>query len=169
MSDDCPKSEATVATSESCELLLEQYKTYVESAEHVSDRRLQMNSFYVTILAGLLALLSLTDKSGFTGIQNAILIAAAALGLITCLVWWVNIGSYKQLNSGKFRVINAMEAKLPYPCFNEEWEILKQGEDRKKYLKLTTVERLIPLIMSLPYLGLLAYGVILSVGRPPVP
>ncbi|MCK4735084.1 MAG: hypothetical protein KAT65_21710, partial [Methanophagales archaeon] len=39
--------------------LLEQYKLYVEMADRISTRRAQTNRFYISLLSGLLALLSI--------------------------------------------------------------------------------------------------------------
>ena len=41
------------------EHLLEQYKLYVEMADRVGTRRAQTNRFYISLLSGLLAVLSI--------------------------------------------------------------------------------------------------------------
>jgi len=141
--------------------ILEQYKLYVEMADRVSSRRAQMASFYTSILSALLALLSITsNKDLFQGSQSFILLTLAILGLCLCLAWTANINSYKQLNSLKFKVIHEMEAYLPFPCYDREWEILKEDENRGRYLRLTAVEKYIPIIIAVPYLCLFIYSLI---------
>lgn len=141
--------------------LLEQYKLYVEMADRVSSRRVQIASFYTSILSALLALLSITNnKDLFQGPQSFVLLTVAILGLCLCLAWAANINSYKQLNFLKFKVIHEMEAYLPFPCYDREWEILKENKNKQRYLRLTAVEQYIPIILSVPYLCLFVYSLI---------
>mgnify|MGYP001791605170 CR=1 FL=1 len=141
--------------------LLEQYKLYVEMADRISSRRVQIASFYTSILSALLALLSITNnKNLFQGPQSFVLLTVAILGLCLCLAWAANINSYKQLNSLKFKVIHEMEAYLPFPCYEREWEILKEDKNKRRYLRLTAIEQYIPMILSVPYLCLFVYSLI---------
>lgn len=90
--------------------LLEQYKLYVEMMDRTSSRRGQTNNFYISFLSGILALLSLLiDKNLLAVQQNILVVFLAFLGLFLCLIWNVNINSYKQLNFLKFRAIEEME------------------------------------------------------------
>jgi hypothetical protein len=140
------------------EFLLEQYKLYVEMTDNVSARRSQTNAFYITALAGLLAVLSLTMDKIPSEEQYVVLLAAAVLGILLCYIWFVNIRSYRQLNFGKFAVIHEMEQQLPYCCYAREWEILGKGVEGKKYLELTRVERYVPVLLATPYVLLLVYS-----------
>lgn len=143
------------------EHMLEQYKLYVEMADRVSSRRAQTHRFYISLLSILLVLLSIVASIGrFSEILDIILLAIAILGVILCAVWWVNIRSYRQLNSGKFEVIHEMERELPIAAYDKEWEILGRGKQAGKYLQLTRVEQWVPLLLSIPYLLLLVYSVV---------
>ncbi|MEB3361924.1 MAG: hypothetical protein VKI42_07370 [Synechococcaceae cyanobacterium] len=42
--------------------------------------------------------------------------------------------SYRQLNSGQYQVILAMEDLLPLAPFELEWEVLGRGKDPQRYL-----------------------------------
>ncbi len=87
--------------------LLEQYKLFVEMADRVSQRRAQANAFYITVLAGIVGILTfLGDKMSFNDIPFGILLLVGFLGTILCLAWGANIYTHKQLNSGKFKVIH---------------------------------------------------------------
>jgi hypothetical protein len=79
------------------------------------------------------------------------------LGLILCVLWYINIQSYKQLNAGKFEVIRDIEQYLPYLCYSKEWKILGEGKESKKYFQLTKVEQYVPLIFFIPYVLMLSY------------
>ena len=142
------------------EHMLEQYKLYVEMADRVSSRRAQANRFYISLLSILLALLSIVASIGaFSEILNKILLAIAILGIILCALWWVNIRSYRHLNSGKFKVIHEMEKELPIAAYDKEWEILGRGKQAGSYLQLTRVEQWVPFALTIPYLLLLVYSI----------
>ncbi len=136
------------------EHLLEQYKLYVEMTDRISDRRMQTNKFYISLLSGLLALLSILVSVGNFN-PSLTFVIVSLLGIALCVLWHINIQSYRQLNSGKFKVIHEMEQFLPFPCYDKEWEIL--GKGKSKYLQLTRVEKYIPLILSIPYIFLFLY------------
>ena len=141
------------------EHLLEQYKLYVETADRISDRREQTNRFYISLLSVLLALLSLViGRRVLDGFQIVVFMTIGILGLGLCVLWNINIRSYRQLNSGKFKVIHEMEQYLPFSCYDREWEILGRGKEAKKYLQLTRVEQYVPFILAVPYLLLFMYS-----------
>ncbi|MGB3183792.1 MAG: hypothetical protein WBB45_20535 [Cyclobacteriaceae bacterium] len=135
--------------------LLEQYKLYVELADRVSDRRIKTSQYFITLLSGLLVVLSFVlhkdQQAMLSRYQPYILFSIGLLGIILCFVWQLNIRSYRQLNSQKYRIIHDMEKQLPYPLFAKEWELLEDGKNRKKYLQLSRVEKLVPVILSIPF------------------
>lgn len=136
--------------------LIDQYRLYVEMMDKASDRRSATNNFYVTILAGLLAALTFLEKDNPKPAQLFLLLGIGLVGVMLCVIWYVNLRSYRQLNKGKFDVIHKMEERLPFPCYDCEWDILTAG----KYKPLTTVEQLLPWIMAVPYFGLGIYAVL---------
>lgn len=144
--------------------LLEQYKLYVEMADRISARRVQINSFYISLLSGLLAVISvfgnkeLFSKFQNTKLQYITLFLMGLLGLILCWVWHSNIGSYKQLNSAKFKVISEIEKDMPFSPYEREWEILKKDREYKIYVEQTLIEKYIPFLLAIPYLILSIYS-----------
>jgi hypothetical protein len=141
--------------------LLDQYKLYVEMADKISARRGQTNSFYISLLSGWLAFLSVGfNKNLFSESQDLVFLSVASLGVVLCLLWYINIRAYKQLNSGKFKVIHEMEKHLPFPCYDMELDILNKTKKSQGYLRLTNVEKYIPFALAIPYLGLLIYSII---------
>lgn len=143
------------------EYLLEQYKVYVEMMDKVTERRGQLNKFYITLLSSLLALPSFLlnkDNALFSGDTTIVLLGIAFLGVCLCYVWFVNINSYKQLNSLKFKVIDEMESLLPFACYRREWEILN-GDVKNKYRRLSKIEKFVPIILAIPYIVLLFYSI----------
>lgn len=44
------------------------------------------------------------------------------------LAWWWLLQSYRKLNAAKFEVINAIEPRLPFQLFSEEWQRLQDAK-----------------------------------------
>ena len=148
---------------EFAEHLIEEYKLYVQMTDNISARRAQANAFFISVLSALLLFLSLSGEGKlFDDIQNITFIAISLLSFLLCYIWHLNIQSYKQLNSAKFKVIHEIEQYLPYPCFDKEWDFAGRGKDKKKYRPLTQVENYVPLIMAIPFLVILIYGIFIS-------
>ena len=143
------------------QVLLEQYKTYVEMADRISARRAETNKFFISLLTALLAIVTLTvDKDAFKDYQGFVIVVVSVMGLALNIIWAVNIRSYRQLNSGKFKVIHEMESRLSFPCYEKEWKILGEGKESKKYLQLTKVERYVPFVLAVPYFILLIHSIL---------
>jgi len=140
--------------SEYSKHLFEQYKLYVEMADRVSMRRMQANSFFAGVHTVLI--------TAFTVLLKEKILSATLIGmtpfvavLLMCFVWWRIVYSYRQLNSGKFKVIHALEQLLPSAPYDAEWVAMGEGRDPKRYRPLTHVENGVPLCFALLY-GLLA-------------
>jgi len=146
--------------------LLEQYKLYVEMADRISARRVQMNSFYISLISGLLALFSIFgNKKIFSNfqdgrLQNIVVLLIGLVGITLCFVWYSNIRSYRQINSVKFKVIHEIEKHMPFPAYEREWEILKKDKEYKRYIEQTVVEKYIPFILAIPYLIIIIYSLV---------
>lgn len=137
--------------------LIEQYTTYVNTTLDVSNRRMRNNRFYVLLLSGTLAVISVLADTQI--IQEAGLLLAGLLGTALCILWYLSILSYKQLNSGKYRVIEEMEDELPFNPFDREWEVLDRGDNWRTYITHTRVERKIPIVLGIPYVIITAYAI----------
>ena len=137
--------------------LIEQYTKYVDTTLDVSNRRLRNNRFYVLLLSGTLAVISVLANTDI--IQEVGLLIAGLSGFALCVLWYGSILSYKQLNRGKYAVINEMEAELPAAPFRREWAHLEEGDDWRTYITHTRVERKIPGILAVPYLLIAIYAI----------
>ena len=130
-------------------------------ADRISIRRAQTNKLYISLLSALILILTFTvQKGAFTQYKSIVFIAVGLLGIILNILWIINIHSYRQLNTGKFAIIQIMEKQLPFACYTEEWKLLGEGKDAKKYLQITRIEKYIPYIVALPYILVLVYGFI---------
>jgi len=131
--------------------LFEQYKLYVEMADRISARRMLANSFFLGIHTALVTAFAVLQKEEV--LQATLLgLAPFAAVLLLCFVWWRVVHSYRQLNSGKFQVIHALEQMLPVAPYDEEWVVLGAGKNRRKYLPLTHIENWVPVCFGILYL-----------------
>lgn len=133
--------------------VMEQYKLYVEMADRISQRRGLANTYFLTLNSAVLTLIAVFWKDQPEGVSPWVLMPALALLLGLCLAWFWLVRSYRQLNSGKFAVIGALEQQLPAsPWWNGEWKALR-GEERDKstYWALTHLEIWVPLLFALAY------------------
>lgn len=119
---------------------LELYKLFVDSALKVTDMRMQSNKFFVSILTAILGGIAALVSTGFGAGRMLAVVILSLVGWRLAKAWSNAILSYKNLNSGKFKVIHKLEEGLPYQCFAEEWGILKE----KGHKGLTTWEDEVP-------------------------
>ena len=142
--------------------LLEIYKLHAGLADSVSKQRGTANRFYMLVLSGLAVLFSafLQHKRGVS--LRWLMVGFGLFGMFLTAAWYVVIRSYRQLNTGKFKVLHKLEEKLAYPFFKREWELLDEGKDFKNYWKLSVVETFVPGIFFLGFLALMLIGIYLA-------
>ena len=126
--------------------LLEIYKIYVEMADRISTRRQSANSFFLSINTALVALIGYVQLGQKTGQSTGFHWIVSLAGMAICYTWYRLIKSYKDLNSGKFKVIHEIERRLPISPYDAEWEALGRGKDAKLYLPFTKIEMAVPWI-----------------------
>jgi hypothetical protein len=134
--------------------LFEQYKLYVEMADRVSARRALANTFFLTAHTALITAFTVLLKEDIL-VRSAIGFAPFTAVVLLCYVWWRLVSSYRQLNSGKFQVVHALENLLPAAPYAAEWTALGEGKDARLYRPLTHIENWVPIGFALLY-GLLA-------------
>lgn len=138
---------------------LEIYKIYVGTADKISERRQTANSFFLSINTAIVGLVSYLQAGSNEKTFLGFYLLVSTAGMLICYIWYRLILSYKQINSGKFKVIHQIEEQLPLSPYNAEWEMLGRGEDPKKYLPFTHIEILVPWV----FLGLHAVLFIKSI------
>lgn len=136
------------------EHLLEQYKLYVEMADKVSERRQSTNNYLLTINSILVSLFGLLSGVGSNLTQQLWRYFIPLAGLLVSITWASLIYSYRQLNSGKFKVIHQIESQLPVALYENEWKILEEGRG-EYYLPFTHIEQFIPFIFAGLYILLM--------------
>ena len=124
--------------------LLGIYKLHAELADRVSQRREAANQRYTSILVGLGAFLAALLRFGDGDLPVFATRLVSVLGIVLSLSWFVVIRSYRQLNTGKFKVLNDLEQGLSYQFYSREWKVLGEGRDPARYWKLSVVETFLP-------------------------
>ena len=123
---------------------LDIYKMYVHLADKISERRQSANSFYLSINTAIVGLVSYFKSGDKEQVAPEFYMLISVTGMLTCYLWYRLVQSYKQINSGKFKVIHQIEQNLPLAPYDAEWEMLGRGKDPKKYLPFTHIEILVP-------------------------
>jgi hypothetical protein len=94
----------------------------------------------------------IVQSSGGDRISGLGIAVLAIAGAIFCGAWRSLIISFGQLNSGKFRVINAIERHLKAAIYDAEWEALGRGENPKVYRSFTSREIWVPNALLILYI-----------------
>ena len=129
---------------------LEQYRIYIHVANSGNERRAKSNEFFLAINTAIMGILGYFEIKG--PIETPVIFMMVPfVGIAICYCWYKIINSYSQLNRTKFKVIHSVEKKLPLSLFETEWELNGRGKDKKKYLPLSSTEKLIPIIFSVLY------------------
>lgn len=136
------------------EHLMEQYKLYVEMADRISARRHSVNVYFLTLNTTMLGALGfLFDKIKLVSPSYLVIIPLLGV-LVLTIAWWWLLRSYKNLNTAKFKVIGSLEKQLPHNPYAHEWKELGEGSDIKRYLPLTDLEKIVPIVFGLLYIML---------------
>jgi len=142
--------------------LLEQYKLCLEMADKNSSRRSTANNFFLSVNTVLLTATGILSRVGPSSVTFNLLwvVMTSFAGILFCWTWLVTIKCYRDLSEAKFRVINAIERRLPAAAFEVEWTCLNPENRTAKYLQLTRVERYVPIVLAVLYLVLMLIGIV---------
>ena len=140
--------------------ILEQYKLYVEMADRISSRRNAANVFFLTLNTTILSAIGFLFEKALL-VNPRWLVSIPLFGVVIfCVVWAWLIRSYRNLNSAKFKVVGYLEKKLPSsPYCSAEWKELGEGKDIRKYLPLTALENVVPIIFAIVYIFIGIYAI----------
>lgn len=129
------------ADQQQIDVLLEQYKLFVDTSERLVARRQIVNTFFLSVNALVLSALALIAKEATDSLVTAVgIVTVSIAAIVLCFAWRTLVRSYAQLNRGKFAVIHRLEDELPAALFHAEWVALDQGKNPKTYRPFTKVE-----------------------------
>ena len=145
------------------ETVLEQYKLYVEMLDCSTKRRMDTNTFFISINAVMVTFSSFFNKGNT---QAPILLAIS--GILFSLAWVLLLAQYNKVNKAKWDVVYEMEKHLPCNPFEAEWKDPKklgqadggqQEQGKKKfYFPISLTEALLPVCFCLIYAYIIKTG-----------
>ncbi len=125
--------------------ILEQWGVANELANDVSNRRAELNNFYVSLMSILVGGVIFSDS--ITGSNIIVSVAAVVIisliGVFCCHSWRSQIRAYRQLNKEKYAVINELEKSLPANVLGYEYYLLLNDMKSEKKSLLTVHEEAI--------------------------
>ena len=166
-------------------LSFDEFKLYYESAEKVTDRRLDTNRWNYSICIAILVAIAVLTKWSLTTahllwIGFGAVVVLCIMAILFCILWIGQIRDFKKLNTAKFTVLNEMAPHLEfdsgkpgtivsYRPFEKEWDQLggklqglkKIGKTKILALKSSNIEYFIPNAFAFLFAGILLTLVIL--------
>lgn len=143
--------------------LLDQYKLFVSTSETLVARRQTVNTFFMSINSLLLgAIGALMTQASWARVAPLGVMTLGVTGILLCIAWRRLVHSYRQLNAGKFRVIELLERHLPASLFKAEWQALGAGKDKRLYRPFTRTEAVIPWLFVGLYLAAIVTGMVMA-------
>ena len=139
-----PTSQQPASQQLTKHLSFDEYKLYYESAERVTDRRLDLNKWnYSVMTATLLAIGAVlvwsTQRADheLTGCVGVFILSLMAF--LHCTFWIKQIDDFKALNTEKFRILNEMAPRVTFPDmagahlgsyepFRREWRAMEADD-----------------------------------------
>ncbi len=153
--------------TENKSLLLDQYKLYVDMHDKVVERRGRTNNFYISLLSGALAFISILGNEKILNINRSIdplviVFLVGLLGLSLCFLWLINIRGYAFLIRRKVKVIREMEKYLPFYAYCREEVLWREeiGERFTKALRISTTEQFVSIVFGAVFLVITVYSFI---------
>ena len=126
----------------------EEFQLIYESAEKVTDRRLELNRSNASLAILVIAGMGVTagwahDKPDTIWFAFGLTCAISILGFFFCLWWRQQLVSYKDLNTAKFDVLNDMAKNLAFPRYGDRGVVSAEPFDRE-WKKLRQRQQLRP-------------------------
>lgn len=122
----------------------EEFQLFYESAEKVTDRRLEANRWNYSICTAIATVIGLAISWSLAQ-QSFLLVAIlgsivlSIMAILYCTLWILQIQDFKQLNNAKFSVLNKMaptvrfsdssaDERASFGPFLKEWDELKEAK-----------------------------------------
>ena len=137
-------------------MMLEQYKAYVNIADRVSARRSVAHVFFITLNAFLLSTFGMIVSHQTQISNNKAVLFLTLLGmLVICYAWWRLMQYFRRLTRGKQKVIDAIETRLPMRSF---WKAeVHAMHTENPYRPLKNMETMLPAVFAVLYILIYVY------------
>lgn len=191
MSDDITSSQENKSPKgEERWLFFDEFKLFYESAEKVTDRRLETNRWnYSICVATLLATAVIANwslKDGtFFFVGGIAIFMLSAMAILFCALWVGQIRDFKQLNNAKFGLLNEMAPRLeldpehpgtfePFCPLEKEWKRLDELKATEEMfsvkivaLKSSNIEYFIPRAFQVLFVAIFAAWLFIALKHGP--
>jgi len=124
-------------------LILEQYKIYLNLKDKFTNRSFNTNKFFITISIILFALIFTYSKVPLPfHVTTAMIFSLIGMGI--CILWWSNVDTYEIFNLIKIKnVIDKLEAEMPFKCHYMEKEALDELKAKRKAFVFSDIQKII--------------------------
>ena len=163
------------------ETYLEIYKLQIDTITKISDRRVNVNRYYIFAISALILALSVVSSSEFLEIITPkssessegseesknksedskgltfFMGVSGGLGSILTLSWILNMLGYLISNTKRYEKIKNLECHLPYRFTESMWQSTSNG-NTKKYFNFAAHELLTPFVFCIGFTMLSLYG-----------
>ncbi len=154
--------------TEDTSILLEHYKLYVDMHDRVVERRGRTNNFYISLLSGSFAFVSILSNERILTLNNRnidpliIVLLVSCLGFSLSFLWLSHIRAYAVLIRRKVKVIREMEDYLPFYAYCREEVLWKQEVNEKftKSIRISTTEQVVAVVFGVVFLAVIIYSIV---------
>ena len=145
------------------EMILEEYKIYSQMKERFIDRNFATNKFYLLVILGILLIILFTKDFSFAyGFSSTLIFTA--IGMLVCVMWWINVDSYNFLIRIKLReVLEEIEKQLPISPNKMEIEAITSLKKGKREFLFADIQKLIATVLFILLLLLFGYEILLMI------
>lgn len=144
----------------------DEYKLFVDSTQHLSERRQAATQTYLSVNTAVFAILALLVKEA--GLKGWYLVGVSfplfLVGVLACLIWYNIITQYKALIGWRYDQLMAMERGMSgsYQLYVKEWEEFFRPKQEKEKFGFSRLEVWLPRLFLALYL-MYATALILAV------
>ena len=135
-------------------LIIEQYNIYSQHKEKFVDRSFMTNKFYNVLVIILFILVFLMKDFVICKIFSASAILSF-VGILTCVLWWLNIDAYNFLIKIKIsKALEEIEKQLPVQPYTLEFTAIKNTKRKKQHFYFADIQKGFALISLLLFISL---------------
>ena len=180
----CSKSKCDCNYKWQQDQYMEIYKLQIETITEASNRRTNVNRYYILALSVLALALSAVMRGSdvlfnFANSANStkvfdrdsigiVMMVIGMLGAMLSYSWIRDISRYLYANSNRYEAIKKLECKMSHSFINDMWDSMKEREHHIKqnsdngkditYFQLSFHVVYAPLIFSLGFIMLMMFG-----------
>ena len=155
----CQTNEPPDLPPQPSPFIVEQYKAKLADLGNLGSRQASMTTYYVSILTALVGIFAFKDRS-LADIDSTVLLMICGAGFLVACLWYSSLGFFRNLFRAKLCVLGEIERVMPFQTFEREFEAMKQHGNAS----WLWIERLVPMVFALFFLGLLVAKLLKSKG-----